>query len=188
MVVALTLMIVARRMKAANILPKGLTTVETLGCVNVICSDKTGTLTENRMSVTTCAFADHQFERLQDVFDAMATEEPPANLLELYRAAVLCNDATFDPVSLHLPVNQRGIQAMRQTVLFCGLRNLFKLLIPFVLKIKELMRLRSIPRTSGCSLCSKMATQGKRNTRFSSKELRMFFFRLVLPTGLARQI
>ncbi|KAJ0297768.1 hypothetical protein COL5a_011923 [Colletotrichum fioriniae] len=39
--VTLTLMMVAR----VEILPKGLSTVETLGCVNVICSDKTGTLT-----------------------------------------------------------------------------------------------------------------------------------------------
>jgi sodium/potassium-transporting ATPase subunit alpha len=38
--VALTLMMVARRMKGASVLPKGLSTVETLGCVNVICSDK----------------------------------------------------------------------------------------------------------------------------------------------------
>jgi len=55
-----TLMIVARRMKAANILPKGLSTVETLGCVNVICSDKIGTLTENQIFVTTVAYVDDQ--------------------------------------------------------------------------------------------------------------------------------
>lgn len=108
--VALTLMMIARRMKAADILPKGLTTVETLGCVNVICSDKTGTLTENRMSVTTCAFVDAQLGDIQEAFEAMTKEEPSANLVELHRAAILCNDATFDPISLHLPINERATQ------------------------------------------------------------------------------
>ncbi|KIV98826.1 uncharacterized protein PV09_09398 [Verruconis gallopava] len=50
--VALTMMVIANRMKKADILPKGLSTVETLGCVSVICSDKTGTLTQNNMTVT----------------------------------------------------------------------------------------------------------------------------------------
>ncbi|KAF9583810.1 hypothetical protein BGW38_008450, partial [Lunasporangiospora selenospora] len=40
--VSLTLLMIARRMRESNILPKALSTVETLGCVNVICSDKTG--------------------------------------------------------------------------------------------------------------------------------------------------
>ncbi|PMB63776.1 Potassium-transporting ATPase alpha chain 1 [Beauveria bassiana] len=56
--VALTLMMVARRMKTVHVLPKGLSTVETLGCVNVICSDKTGTLTQNEMHVNSSAFVD----------------------------------------------------------------------------------------------------------------------------------
>ncbi|KAF9117309.1 hypothetical protein BGX30_005604, partial [Mortierella sp. GBA39] len=58
--VSLTLMMIARRMRSNNILPKALTTVETLGCVNVICSDKTGTLTENKMFVTNIAFLDNE--------------------------------------------------------------------------------------------------------------------------------
>jgi sodium/potassium-transporting ATPase subunit alpha len=108
--VALTLMMVARRMKAANVLPKGLTTVETLGCVNVICSDKTGTLTENKMSVTTVAFVDQLFASPGDAQQALSTEEPKQSLVELHRAAILCNDASFDPVSIQLPVNERMVQ------------------------------------------------------------------------------
>ena len=38
--VALTLMMIARRMKAADVLPKSLATVEMLGCINAIASDK----------------------------------------------------------------------------------------------------------------------------------------------------
>ncbi|KAI5239616.1 putative Na/K ATPase alpha 1 subunit [Aureobasidium subglaciale] len=106
--VALTLMMVARRMKSSNILPKGLSTVETLGCVNVICSDKTGTLTENKMVVTSVGFVDEQLT----VTEALSKMETGDNtvLTELHRAAALCNDATFDPLSMELPVLDREVQ------------------------------------------------------------------------------
>jgi sodium/potassium-transporting ATPase subunit alpha len=115
--VTLTLSLVARRMKDVKVLPKSLSTVETLGCINVLCSDKTGTLTENRMSVALVGFADA----------GMTSEESKTRLLakvlnekselqltgktaieQLHRAAVLCNDAKFegDP---DLPINERGI-------------------------------------------------------------------------------
>jgi sodium/potassium-transporting ATPase subunit alpha len=54
--VALTLMMIARWMKVVNIPPKGLSTLETLGCVNVVCSDKMGTLTQNQMRVNSFSF------------------------------------------------------------------------------------------------------------------------------------
>lgn len=107
--VALTLMMVARRMKAVNILPKGLSTVETLGCVNVICSDKTGTLTQNEMHVNSASFIDQPVP-INDFQHNLETENTEACILRLFQAALLCNDATFDPATIHLPVASRQVQ------------------------------------------------------------------------------
>lgn len=52
MSLTMCLMITAKQMKASNILCKSLAVVETLGAVDVLCSDKTGTLTANNMVVT----------------------------------------------------------------------------------------------------------------------------------------
>ncbi|EAW11869.1 cation-translocating P-type ATPase [Aspergillus clavatus NRRL 1] len=100
--VALTLMMVARRMKANNILPKGLATVETLGCVNVICSDKTGTLTQNKMFVKSLGLVDQELQVDQ-------LQGGQAALSSLLRGSFLCNDASFDPATIALPVNEREV-------------------------------------------------------------------------------
>ena len=47
--VALSLTIVAKRMAKHHVLVKNLATIETLGCMSVLCSDKTGTLTMGQM-------------------------------------------------------------------------------------------------------------------------------------------
>lgn len=51
-IVAISLSINIARMAKQNALVKKMIACETIGCINVICSDKTGTLTENRMTVT----------------------------------------------------------------------------------------------------------------------------------------
>lgn len=102
--VAMTLSLIARRMKAAKVLPKSLSVVETLGCVNVVCSDKTGTLTENKMSVVSLGFVDRTFNGTQEVkTDSKAFHE-------LRKGMTLCNDAFFDPSTDHQPIPERQVQ------------------------------------------------------------------------------
>lgn len=106
--VALNLTIIARRIKSNNILPKGLSAVEMLGCVNVICSDKTGTLTENKMVLTTIGFVD-KLMTVDEAFSALSKGNlNPLN--ELHQASILCSDASFDVLSMDRPVMSRDIQ------------------------------------------------------------------------------
>ena len=78
------------RMAKRNALITKLSAVETLGAVSVILTDKTGTLTENRMAVTTVLLADADIE-VDEQLEAAAA----ARLEGLLITSVLCNDATL---------------------------------------------------------------------------------------------
>jgi sodium/potassium-transporting ATPase subunit alpha len=106
--VALTLMMVARQMKAASILPKGLSTVETLGCINVLCSDKTGTLTENKMIVSSTGFIGSEYS-VEWSLQIMGSADPPQTFKEFHKAMLLCNDSVFDNCTKNLPIAKREI-------------------------------------------------------------------------------
>ncbi|KAH9848973.1 calcium ATPase transmembrane domain M-containing protein [Lenzites betulinus] len=110
--VALSLTIVAKRMAKRNVLVKNLATIETLGCMSVLCSDKTGTLTVGKMSVQNIAFFDAEF-RVQDIKERLSVEgnsEAPAAFTGLHMVARLCNGAKFDSTTAHLPVEERQVK------------------------------------------------------------------------------
>ncbi|ORZ08155.1 hypothetical protein BCR42DRAFT_425340 [Absidia repens] len=109
--VAMTMMMVARKMKKNKVLPKGLTTVETLGCVNVICSDKTGTLTQNKMFVTSVGFGDTECtpDECRDTMTSGSSNPIATAYKQLHLASYFCNNSSFDASTNHLPVNERKV-------------------------------------------------------------------------------
>ncbi|HZP86573.1 MAG TPA: HAD-IC family P-type ATPase, partial [Burkholderiales bacterium] len=102
-IMTITLAIGVRRMARRNALIRRLPAVETLGSVTVICSDKTGTLTRNEMTVRSVVLASRTIEvggvgyAPEGGFSVAGRDVPPADdeqLLELARAVLLCNDAS----------------------------------------------------------------------------------------------
>lgn len=101
-IVTIVLSMSTQKMVKENAIIKNLNSVESLGCVSVICSDKTGTLTQNKMTAQTVYFYDQ-------LFDEKTIDSRHHDHNVFLKACLLCNNAVVrgeqrigDPTELAL--------------------------------------------------------------------------------------
>lgn len=97
-IVTIVLALSVSRMVRARTIVRKLSSVETLGAVDVVCSDKTGTLTQNRMTVTECyldgrMIEKEKFPRLFPDQMWQGTEWETSSRAHFLLGCILCNDA-----------------------------------------------------------------------------------------------
>ncbi len=109
--ITLTLALAAQRLATRRVLVKKLSVIETLGTVSTICTDKSGTLTQNQMTVRAVWVARQQMQvsgvgyEPAGAFSPEADGQPYENdLYQLLVAAALCNNSRLSPPTPERPL------------------------------------------------------------------------------------
>uniref|UniRef100_A0A9J7XY23 Calcium-transporting ATPase n=1 Tax=Cyprinus carpio carpio TaxID=630221 RepID=A0A9J7XY23_CYPCA len=165
-----------RRMAKKNAIVRSLPSVETLGCTSVICSDKTGTLTTNQMSVcrmlvlnkaddTSCSL--HEFTITGSTYapegQVLKADKPVQcgdydGLVELATICSLCNDSSLDYNEAKGVYEKVGEATETALTTLVEKMNVFK---------TDLSRLSKVDRASACNLVRRKLMQKKFTLEFS---------------------
>lgn len=109
--VTLLLTIAAKRLSQKNVLVKDLQGVETLGAITLLATDKTGTLTQNKMSVVGSWINGRILSAtgtIEGTVEGLLTDSTP-NLFTLIDACSLCTKSKFDPLDSDKPIEDRNV-------------------------------------------------------------------------------